>query len=1371
MSSRTVSVILRAQIDNYRDNMRRAEQHTRDVERAAMSATQRFREHNEALTSMGKGAAIAGAAAAAGVALVVKASAEYGSKMAELRSLSGATTSQMKDLSAAAMEQGKAFGQSATQVADAEIELTKAGRSTAQIMGGDLKGALALAAAGTLDVAKATQIGVVAVTQFEKSGATIPHVADLLAAGSAKALGSVEDLGMALNQSGLVAAQMGLSVDETVGTLSAFAQAGLLGSDAGTSFKTMLLSLQSPSKQAAALLEQYNVHAYDAEGHFVGISKLAGQLKAGLGTASDAERDFALSTIFGTDAIRAANVLFKEGSTGISDWTKKVNVTGYAAQQAAGKMDSLQGDLTKLSSAFETALISAGTNADGGFRSIVQGATNVVGAISAIPGPIQGVAVSATALAGGAAILGGAFLLAVPKIAALRAELGKLGISGRGALGVFGKGAGLAAGIMAVSSALASAGSRGIAGSADMANALNSMKTGLRDVDKEFQGDWMNKTSGFRDALSQSFGNGGVNASSFAHGLSGPLKAISGGLIDLSTGFEKNERLLNAYGQQLSALADQDLPAAQSGFRSFVKEAGGGKQALEELNGAMPDYREKIVGLLTELGIAATQQNIWNAEQGKGAVGARVLAAAQEKAKQSAEHQAEGIAGLSGTAVAAKGDIDDLANAIEGFGSTTLDARAAQAAMQEAIEKATTEVGKNGKGINLHTKAGRENDAMLRDLASSTAAAAGKTLKMTGDSKAAENQMKEGRAAFIKAAAAAGIVGDKAERLADKYGLIPKNVSTAIGVTGVDPAVHKIGTVLAKLQGLDGKSARVAVHYEADGSAFRVRLGTGALPVIEKATGGAIYGPGTKGKDSVPAMLAPGEHVLTDRDVDRMGGQASVYAFRSALAAGALPGFAAGGSVTARLPSRSITLDRPKGFGGIFDQTRKAAAAFNDMNRELADYGRERDALRTANRREARAQKAYDAIDGSKKNRGAKRAAKASLDAAKKRVASLEKTHEQTKQDYQDAKDARAQANAAAASIRLGREDFQSAERRDPTRRSSDPLAYVDQLRQMSRDADFSPTRRKAMDKAANDSEKALVGLVKSSEKAKEKLDGLKDASEQLRTSVRDSIFGGYRAADSFSKETTQKTGSWVTRNGMRFQTTENVESKPTASGLVGYYAKGAAAAKKFADGLAKLAKGSLSPTLLAEVAGYGVEQGQPIVDALLSATSSQIAAINRDYRGIYASAGAAGTSVADNKYETQIAKAKENADAIQASITTEGEKLRKLIARAFGLTGYATGTSSAAGGIRWVGEQGPELVGFKGGERVLSAPDSARWSRGSSGGGSAGAAPVVVQAPPFPSEIIVRDMQGLEFKMRTVAREVVHGRNDEIAVRLIGSV
>src|SRR5207342_2492910 len=196
-------------------------------------------------------------------------------------------------------------------------------------------GALNLAATGNLDVADSAEVAATAMAQFNLSGRDVPHIADLIAAGAGKAQGEVSDMAAALKQSGLVASQFGLSIEETTGTLAAFANAGLIGSDSGTSFKTMLLSLASPSAKAAGLMKELGIAAYDAQGNFVGITQLAEQLKQKLGPLSQAQRDAALATIFGTDAIRAANVLYKEGGQGITDWTSKVNDSGFAAEAAA----------------------------------------------------------------------------------------------------------------------------------------------------------------------------------------------------------------------------------------------------------------------------------------------------------------------------------------------------------------------------------------------------------------------------------------------------------------------------------------------------------------------------------------------------------------------------------------------------------------------------------------------------------------------------------------------------------------------------------------------------------------------------------------------------------------------------------------------------------------------------------------------------------------------------------------------------------------------------------------------------------------------------------------------------------------------------
>jgi hypothetical protein len=70
------------------------------------------------------------------------------------------------------------------------------------------------------------------------------------------------------------------------------------------------------------------------------------------------------------------------------------------------------------------------------------------------------------------------------------------------------------------------------------------------------------------------------------------------------------------------------------------------------------------------------------------------------------------------------------------------------------------------------------------------------------------------------------------------------------------------------------------------------------------ASGGGVTG-GTPGKDSVPAMLMPGEWVLTRNEVAAMGGFAGMQRFRAGLLdSGGVVGMAAGGAVTGGLPGK-----------------------------------------------------------------------------------------------------------------------------------------------------------------------------------------------------------------------------------------------------------------------------------------------------------------------------------------------------------------------------------------------------------------------------------------------------------------------------------
>jgi TP901 family phage tail tape measure protein len=271
---------------------------------------------------------------------------QFDKALSSIRALGGEYADNIDALGEAAKTAGINFGFTATESLGAVEALAKAGVSTADILGGALTGALTLAAAGNLDVATAAETASKAMTQFGLSGKDIPKLADLLAAGAATATGDVTDFAQALNQAGLVASQAGIPIEETVGALTAFAAAGLLGSDAGTSFRTMLLRLQNPSKESAKEMERLGINAFNAQGEFIGLEKLAGQLQTQLAGLTQEQRSAALAQIFGSDAVRAANVLYTQGAEGIAKYNDQVNQSGFASRVAAEQTDNLPATLT-----------------------------------------------------------------------------------------------------------------------------------------------------------------------------------------------------------------------------------------------------------------------------------------------------------------------------------------------------------------------------------------------------------------------------------------------------------------------------------------------------------------------------------------------------------------------------------------------------------------------------------------------------------------------------------------------------------------------------------------------------------------------------------------------------------------------------------------------------------------------------------------------------------------------------------------------------------------------------------------------------------------------------------------------------------------
>jgi TP901 family phage tail tape measure protein len=785
MTDRTVKVTLIAQATGYISGMAKAEAATR----ATRSEAEKLAAKKESFDVLGRAAIGFGTAVVVGVGYALKTFADFDAKMAQLQSLSHASVGEMNLLRDSALQTGQAYGFTASQVAEAQIELVKAGVSTKDILGGALNGALTAAAAGQIDVAESTEIATIALTQFKLKGQDIPHVADLLAAGADKALGSVGDLGMALKQSGLVAAQFGLSIDDTVGTLSAFANAGLIGSDSGTSFKQMLLSLAAPSSQARNQMNSLGIAAYDAQGNFVGITNLAGQLHDKLQNIPKAQRDAALSIIFGTDAIRAANVLYNEGSDGIQGWIDKVNDTGFAAKQAAGKLDSLEGDVQKLGAAFQTNLIQAGSGANDSLRVLVETATNLVTAIGSIPAPVQSAGLAIGGVVGGIALFGGAALLAVPKIAQLKLAMKELELSGKSLALKMGKGAGLALVVSSLVSGFANMGSQSELAADQLAQVDAVMdrlsKKNLTNLFKSSgvgDSDWA--TVKQADDLKQSLNQ--LASGNFFENSAAGYKFLDGmtlGITHLSDVYKTNAAQFKELGVQLAN--NTNFGQATSNFAKIADSAGGGKEAIRQLLTVMPEYKARLIALAEQNGKTLTTTELYNLAIGKGPL-------AHKLAAEAAAQDSKAVSSFKGVADDASGSISALADQVRGFGSGALNARDATRQFQQSVDDQVStlqeqqEAYKTAHGtlkgfvatLDEGTQAGRDNEAALDAIAKGALNNAAALLEQTGSQEQANGAISAGRQALIDALAQFGITGSAAEQYANQLGLIPTTITT-----------------------------------------------------------------------------------------------------------------------------------------------------------------------------------------------------------------------------------------------------------------------------------------------------------------------------------------------------------------------------------------------------------------------------------------------------------------------------------------------------------------------------------------------------------------------------------------------------------------
>ena len=320
---------------------------------------------NRALeSSLGSALGIAGKLGAGiGVALglgsvasdIVSVGAEYQSQLNTMAAVSQATAGQMDAVRAKARELGNDIsltGTSASDAAAAMTELAKNGLTVTQSMEAS-KGTLQLAAAAQIDAAQAATIQGQALQAFGLGAQEAGRVSDILAGSANASAAEITDVAQALQQAGTVSHAFGVSIDDASTAIAMFANAGITGSDAGTLLKTSLLALTDQGKPAQNAIHDLGLTVYDAQGKFVGLPSLIGQLNAASNRMTEEQYQAATATLFGSDAMRFASIAAGKTTEDFNALRESVTRQGQAAEVAAAQTKGLPGALERLANAKE----------------------------------------------------------------------------------------------------------------------------------------------------------------------------------------------------------------------------------------------------------------------------------------------------------------------------------------------------------------------------------------------------------------------------------------------------------------------------------------------------------------------------------------------------------------------------------------------------------------------------------------------------------------------------------------------------------------------------------------------------------------------------------------------------------------------------------------------------------------------------------------------------------------------------------------------------------------------------------------------------------------------------------------------------------
>ena len=671
-----------------------------------------------------------------------------------------------------------------------------------------------------------------------------------------------------------VGKQLNLSEADVMGMANAMASVGIEAEAGGTAMTVSLKAIDSAVRAGGAELESFadiagmsaaefkRAWADDAAGATASFVEGLGEIQAAGGDVNGILEDLGIKGIRQTDTLlRLANATQAAGAEN-NLLRDSLEMGAAAFEQNTALADEYGKRVETAKSRIEIAwnsikdsAITAGESTLPAVAGIADGISGLASKIGELPPAVHTAGAGLTALAGGGLLAAGGIMKGVTAAAEFNAALHALPARAQGAIGALGR-LGAAVGMFAASMVAVQLAGAAIQDGID--DTLMSEAATKQAIDT------MARYGHESTAMSEAFATAMAGTTGLTKDLAGAVDMLanSNGFarwLDRSimglAGMKGNVQMAEEEFAKLDAALTTTSPEkAGQAFQVMADQVRASGGSVDELAAQFGNYRARLESTAQSMGIYnLSQQEMvdWMSGIEPSAVAAaRVLAqlgvahvdAASSAAEQEAALRAvaDAMAAMAQAAMVA----DNAAIAYE---------RSLAAAGEAAAQGGITIDEATGK-IDLHSEAGRSASSALINMASAHQQAAQAALEDGASMVEVAELTRIARDEFVAVAQQMGLTAGQASALADRYGLIPTEVTTDISVTGAEASASQIDMMLGLIETLPTE-LQTTVKSEWDGAAYDVAAASIAdLPPETQALIMSAWDAG--GYDSAVASLA-----------------------------------------------------------------------------------------------------------------------------------------------------------------------------------------------------------------------------------------------------------------------------------------------------------------------------------------------------------------------------------------------------------------------------------------------------------------------------------------------------------------------------------